>query len=84
MQGAGFNHLRRKQCRRAGCIPFHTSSIDNLDMHGVSFSPRNGGLCGIQSVQYQNELKCRCREQSGTGIRESSLIPECSGTGLRC
>ncbi len=36
------------------------------------------------SVRYRNELKCRYREQSGTGTRGSSPVPECSGTGLRC
>ncbi len=29
-------------------------------------------------------LKCRCRDQSGTGIKGPSPVPECSGTGLRC
>jgi hypothetical protein len=31
-----------------------------------------------------DELKCRYREQSRTGIRRSSPVPECSVTRLRC
>jgi hypothetical protein len=44
----------------------------------------NARLYGIQSVCYQYALKCRCREQSGTGVRGIQSVPECSGTGLRC
>jgi hypothetical protein len=40
----------------------------------------NAGLIGILSVQY--EQICRYRNQSGTGIRGSNPLPECSGTGL--
>jgi hypothetical protein len=38
----------------------------------------NDGLSGIRNGQ-----KFRCRNQSGTGIRGPSPVPECSGTGLR-
>ncbi len=36
-------------------------------------------------IRYQNELKCHCREQSGTdtGIRGPSPVLKYSGTGLR-
>ncbi len=41
------------------------------------------GLSGIQSIRYQNEQKCGYLNQSGTGIRGPSPVPECCGTGLR-
>jgi hypothetical protein len=54
----------------------------------VSLSPPptpflNAGLSGIQSARYRNELKCRCLNQYGTGIRGLCPVPECFGTGLR-
>jgi hypothetical protein len=36
------------------------------------FKCRNVGMYGIQSVRYQNEQNCRCRNQSSTGIRGPS------------
>ena len=45
---------------------------------------RNARLSGIRSVQYRNEQKCRCQNQSGIVIRRPSPEPECCGTGLRC
>ncbi len=43
---------------------------------------RNVWLSGIRSVWYLNEQKCWCRNQFGTG-RGPSVVPECSGTGVR-
>ncbi len=40
-------------------------------------------MSGIQSGRYRNEQKYRCRNQSGSGKRGPSPVPECSGTGLR-
>jgi hypothetical protein len=37
-----------------------------------------------RSVWYWTEKECRCRNQSGTGRRESSLALKCLGNGLRC
>ncbi len=34
-------------------------------------------------IRYRNGQKLRCQNQSGTGIRGSSPVRECSGTGLR-
>ncbi len=47
------------------------------------FKCRNAGLSVIWSVRYQNEQECRCRNQSGTGLRGPSPVLECSGNGLR-
>ncbi len=33
--------------------------------------------------RYRNEQECWCSNQSGTRIRGPSLVPKCSGTGLR-
>jgi hypothetical protein len=44
------------------------------------FKCRNAELYGIMSVRNRDELKCRCREQSSTKVRESSPVLECSGT----
>jgi hypothetical protein len=57
------------------CIPFHPRKV---------FINAGMPVCrGIWSVRYMNEQKCRCRKQSGTGIRGPSPVLECSGTGLR-
>ncbi len=58
---------------RAGCI--------FLDLRPMFL---NAGMPDCTAHWYRNELNCRCREQSGTGIRGPSPGPECTGTGLRC
>ena len=62
-------------------------SILNFSLPAVQgvplFKCRNVGLFGIQSFRHQNEQKCQFRNQSGTRIRGTSPVPECSGTGLR-
>jgi hypothetical protein len=71
---------------RAGCISLFTaSSIDvqvrmypSLPSFNV-FKCQNVGLSGMRSVRYRNDLKYRCREQSGTGTKGPQ-----SNTGLRC
>jgi hypothetical protein len=66
-----------------------------MDLQGVFLSStistvyrfykhRNAGESGIRSVRYRNEKECRCWNQSGTGIKIPSPVPECSCTGLRC
>jgi hypothetical protein len=64
-------------------LDVHWVSLHNyFDVQGVPFSKcRNAGLSGIQSVRNRNEQKCRCRNQSGTGMLRygteiySALIP---------
>jgi hypothetical protein len=63
-------------------IPFTTTNTMDVRVYPF-FKCRYVGLPGIQSVRYRNELKCGCRNQSGTGIRGPTPVPKCSGTGLR-
>ncbi len=62
-------------------------SILNFSLPAVQgvplFKCRNVGLFGIQSFRHQNEQKCKFWNQSGTRLRGTSPVPECSGTGLR-
>ncbi len=59
------------------------SRMDN-DMQGIYtfFKCRNVGLSDIHSVRYRYEQKCRCLNQSGTGIRGPSPVPHWD-TGCR-
>jgi hypothetical protein len=67
------------------------STASGMNVQGVSLAVwtcrlypyLNAGLSSIWSVRYRNEQKCRCQNQSSTGIRGPSPVPECSGTGLR-
>ncbi len=78
----GSIHFHRMQCGSAGCIPFPPTALWTCGVYPFT-SPavrRNVGLYVIRGIRYRNELKCRCREQSGTGKRGIQ-----SGTGmLRC
>jgi hypothetical protein len=74
-------HLRCKQCRHAGDIPFHRQQYRGAGcilLHPCTMF-FNARLYGIQSVCYQYALKCRCREQSGTGIRSIEMAVYCTG-----
>ncbi len=76
-----------------GCLS-STSSMDLQDFFPTqavtpSFNLRtvfvNAGLSGFRSVRlrYRNEKECRCRNQSGTGIRGPILVTQCSGTNAK-
>ncbi len=72
------------QCSSVNVQSVSQSIVCSVGVQGVRFYQyRNAGLSGIWSVRYRNEQKCGCRNQSGTGIRGPSPVPECSGTGLR-
>ncbi len=60
--------LAVRKCRVYVCVPFHPCK--------VFLKSRNAGLSGIRSVRYQSEQKCRCWNQSSTGIRGHSLVPD--------
>ncbi len=78
------SHFHYLQFRRA--VLFHRQHYGRA---GVSLATasilkcRNAGLAGIRSVRFRNEQKCQCRNQSGTGRRGHSPVPESHGTGLR-
>ena len=68
---------------RAGYITFHYFQIAvwTCGVYFLSMPECRTGRHLISPVP--NEQKRRCPNQSGTGIRGPSLVPECSGTGLR-
>jgi hypothetical protein len=74
-----------QQYGRAGCL-CTTSSKDVLGVRNYNLRTVfvSAGLSGSQSVRYRNEKECRCQNHSGTGIRGTHPVPQCSGTGLRC
>jgi hypothetical protein len=86
--------LIKHQIARGNCVwyrvhPFPPPAV--WTRKGYPFPPskksskfRNARLSGIRSVQYRNEQKCRCQNQSEIVIRRPGPEPECCGTGLRC
>ncbi len=96
---AGCNHFHMQEYGRAVCrvyafdfpppavwtcrvYPFPLPAAWTCRVYPF-FKFRNVGLSCILSVRYRNELKCRCWDQFGTGIRGPSPVPKCCGTGLR-
>jgi len=71
VQRAGCMSFHCPQFGRAGCVPFCRQEYG-----------RNFGLSGIQSFRYRIGQQCRCPNQSGSRIRGSSPVPECSGIEL--
>jgi hypothetical protein len=73
--------FHRQQYGRALCTCLSTISSMAVHHRTVFVQRRKAGLSGIRSVRFRNEKECRCLNQSDTGIRGPSPVPECSATG---
>ncbi len=78
-------HFLNQHNGRSGCITFHSQQYGRagcLSLHRQQYK-RAGCIPFLNAERYQNEQKYQYRNQSDTGRRGPSPVPECSDTGLR-
>ncbi len=82
---AGRTLFHHQQCDCTGCIPVHHSQCMYVSLFTLEsfLKCRNSGLSSIRSLQYWNEQKCWCHNQSCTRTMGPSLLPECFCTRWR-